>query len=50
MTPDEIAMSLRIMSFFGFLAVDFVFSLPVWIAMLQVAALQRVRAKIGKLK
>lgn len=49
-TPEQIVASIRVMSFLMFLAIDFVVSLPVWFAMIQVAGVQRLKAKLGKLK
>lgn len=50
MKPEDIAMMFKITVFFMYLAVDFVFSLPVWIAMMKVRALQRLQATLGKSK
>jgi hypothetical protein len=49
-TPEQIIASMRVFWFLMFLAIDFVVSLPVWIAMIQVAGVQRLQAKLGKPK
>ncbi len=49
-TPEQIIASMRVFSFLMFLAIDFVVSLPVWFAMIQVAGVQRLKAMLGKPK
>ena len=48
LTPEEIVTMLKVFSTLFFLMVDAVFSLPVWVAMLKVSGLQRMRDTLGK--
>jgi len=50
LSPEEIATTMKISGFLFFLAVGFVFSIPAWVAMMQVSGLQRLQAKLGKTK
>lgn len=50
LSPEEIATTMKISGFLFFLAVGFVFSIPAWVAMMQVSGLNRLQAKLGKTK